>query len=131
MDQVSPKRSALAHVGVRPSYVTCTETAAALVDEIIADAGDGRIAVDFETTALPSERERLKDLSRQAAEAKGRVQAYTGQRWRPETRARLSLAKAELAALLSAEDHAGRAGLDPHRSTARSASSTAAEGASP
>ena len=33
--------------------------------------------------------------------------------------AALAIAKAELAALQSAEDHAGRAGLDPHRSTVR------------
>jgi DNA polymerase-1 len=53
------------------------------------------------------------------AEAKGRVQACAGRRWRPETRAALTIAKAGLAALQSAEDHAGRAGLDPQRSTAR------------
>ena len=60
MDQVSPKRSALAHFKVRPSYATDAATATALVAEIIADAGEGRIAVDFETTPLPSERARLR-----------------------------------------------------------------------
>ena len=49
MDQMSPKRFALAHFKVRPSYATDAVTAAALVSEIITDAGDGRIAVDLET----------------------------------------------------------------------------------
>ena len=50
MDQVSPKHSALAHFKVRPSYATDAVTATALVTEIIADAGEGLIAVDLETT---------------------------------------------------------------------------------
>ena len=75
MDQVSPNRSALAHFKVRPSYATDAATATALVAEIIADAGEGLIAVDLETTPLPSERARLADLSRRVAEAKGKVQA--------------------------------------------------------
>ena len=109
---------------MRPSYATDAATAAALVAEIIADAGEGLIAVDFETTPLPSERERLADLSRRVAEAKGKVQACAERRARRDGRRRgataaLAIAKAELAALQSAEDHAERAGLDPHRSTAR------------
>jgi DNA polymerase-1 len=119
MDQVSPKISALTHFKVRPSYATDAATATALVAATIADAGERRIAVDLETTPIPSERERLKDLLRRVAEAKGRVQAFTGRRCHAETRAALALAKAELAALAAALDHAGRAGLDPHRSTAR------------
>ena len=126
MDQPSP-RSVLAHFKVRPSYATDAATATALVAEIIADAGEGLIAVDFETTPLPSERERLQDLSRRVAEAKGKVQACAERRaaarrgadGAAETTAALAIAKAELAALQSAEDHAERAGLDPHRSTAR------------
>ena len=59
MDQVSPNRSALAHFKVRPSYATDAATATALVAEIITDAGEGLIAVDLETTPLPSERARL------------------------------------------------------------------------
>ena len=74
MDQLSPNRSALAHFKVRPSYATDAATAAALVAEIITDAGEGLIAVDLETTPLPSERARLADLSRRVAEAKGKVQ---------------------------------------------------------
>ena len=74
--------SALGHFKVRPSYATDMATAAALVAEIITDAGDGRIAVDFETTPLPSERARLADIARRVAAAKGKVQAYAGRRWR-------------------------------------------------
>ncbi len=77
MDQVSPNRSALAHFKVRPSYATDAVTAAALVAEIITDAGEGLIAVDLETTPLPSERARLADLKRRVAEAKGKVKAAT------------------------------------------------------
>ena len=129
MDQVSPNRSALAHFKVRPSYATDAATATALVAEIITDAGEGLIAVDLETTPLPSERARLADLLRRVAEAKGKVQACDQaprcgaaggrQRCRRAAVAALAIAKAERAALLSAADHAGRAGLDPHRSTAR------------
>jgi DNA polymerase-1 len=119
--------SALAHFKVRLSYATDAATATALVAAIVNDAGDGLIAVDFETTALPSERERLKDLKRRAAEAKGRVRACAERRaaarrgadGAAETTAALAIAKAELAALQSAEDHAERAGLDPQRSIAR------------
>ena len=127
MDQVSPDRSALAHFKVRPSYATDAATATALVAGIVADAGEGRIAVDLETTPLPSERERRADLSRRVAEAKGKVRACAERRaaarrgadGAAETAAALAIAKAELAALRSAEDHAERAGLEPHRSTAR------------
>jgi DNA polymerase I-like protein with 3'-5' exonuclease and polymerase domains len=126
MDQMSPDRSALAHFKVRPSYATDAVTAAALVAEIITDAGGGLIAVDLETAPLPSERARLADLLRQVAAAKGKVQACAKLRDAArragdatEATAALALAKAELAALLSAADHAARAGLDPHRSTAR------------
>ena len=70
----------LTHFKVRPSYATDAATAAALVAEILADAGEGRIAVDFETTPLPSERERRADLARRAAEAKGRVRACAERR---------------------------------------------------
>ena len=42
-----PDRSALAHFKVRPSYATDAATATALVAEIIADAGEGLIAVDL------------------------------------------------------------------------------------
>jgi hypothetical protein len=69
--------SALAHFNVRPSYATDTATATALVARIVADAGEGFVAVDFETTPLPSERERRVDLSRRVAEAKGKIQAAT------------------------------------------------------
>ena len=127
MDQVSPNRSALAHFKVRPSYATDAATATALVAEIITDAGEGLIAVDLETTPLPSERARLADLTRRVAEAKGKVQACAERRdaarrgadGAAAAAAALAIAKAELAALQSAVDHAGRAGLDPHRSTAR------------
>ena len=121
-----PDRSALAHFKVRPSYATDAATAAALVAAIIADAGDGLIAVDFETTPLPSERERL-GISRAAwPRRRGRFRPAPsaaprrdGGQTRAEATAALAIAKAELAALQSAEDHAGRAGLDPHRSTVR------------
>jgi DNA polymerase-1 len=127
MNQSPSPSSVLAHFKVRPSYATDAATAATLVAAIVADAGDGLIAVDFETTALPSERERRVDLSRWVAEAKGKVRACTERRaaarrgtdGAAETTAALAIAKAELAALQSAEDHAERAGLDPHRSTAR------------
>ena len=127
MDQVSPNRSALAHFKVRPSYATDAATAAALVAEIITDAGEGLIAVDLETTPLPSERARLADLTRRVAEAKGKVQAATARRAAAlrgaddaaAAVAARAIAKAELATLLAAFDHAERAGLDPHRSTAR------------
>src|SRR5262245_6811090 len=127
MDQVSPNRSALAHFRVRPSYATDAATATTLVGQIVADAGGGHIAVDLETTPQQSERERLEDLKRQVAEAKGRVKACRechaaarrGADGAAETAAALAIAKVELAALQSAKDHAERAGLDPHRSTAR------------
>ena len=127
MDQMSPKSSACAHFKVRPSYATDTATATALVAEIITDAGEGLIAVDFETTPLPSERARYADLKRRVAEAKGKAKACAelrdaarrGADDAAEATARLSIAKAELAALEAALDHAVRAGLDPHRSTAR------------
>ena len=134
MDQVSPNQSALAHFKVRPSYATDTATAIALVAEIIADAGEGRIAVDFETTPLPSEQARCAELQRRVATAKGTVKACNERRAATrrgadgqlrasrgvaEATARLSIAKAELAALQAAFDHSMRAGLDPHRSTAR------------
>ena len=77
---MSPERSALAHFKVRPSYATDAATATALVAEIITDAGEGLIAVDLETTPLPSERARLADLLRRVAEAKGKVQAATERR---------------------------------------------------
>ena len=107
MDQVSPKRSALAHFKVRPSYATDAATATALIAEIITDAGEGLIAVDLETTPLPSERARLADLLRRVAEAKGKVQAATERRaaaWRgaddaAAAAAALAIAKAERAAL--------------------------------
>src|SRR6185436_5367892 len=109
MDQVSPNRSALAHFKVRPSYATDAATATALVAGIVADAGEGRIAVDLETTPLPSERARLADLLRQVAEAKGTVRACAERRaaarrgadGAAETAAALAIAKAELAALQS------------------------------
>ena len=112
---------------MRPSYATDAASAAALVAGIVADAGEGRIAVDLETTPLPRERERRAELSRRAAEAKGKVRACAERRAAArrgaagavEATAALATAKAELAALQSAEDHAERAGLDPHRSTAR------------
>jgi DNA polymerase-1 len=131
MDQVSPDRSAitssLAHFKVQPSYATDAATAAALVAEIIADASGGRIAVDFETTPLPSERAREADLKRRVAAAKGKVKACRERRAAARrgggdatvATAALASAKAQLAALESAEDHATRASLDPHRSTAR------------
>ena len=127
MDQMSPKRSALDHFKVRPSYATDAVTAATLVAEIITDAGEGLIAVDLETTPLPSERARLADLTRRVAEAKGKVQAATARRaaalrgadGAAAAVAVRAIAKAELATLLAAFDHAARAGLDPHRSTAR------------
>jgi DNA polymerase-1 len=123
----SPSPSALTHFKVRPSYATDAATAAALVAGIVADAGSGRIAVDFETTPLPSERERRADLARRAAEAQGRVRACAERRaaarrgadGAAEATGALAIAKAELAALRSTEDHAERAGLDPHRSTVR------------
>ena len=52
----SPSPSVLTRFKVRPSYATDAAMATALVAEILADAGEGRIAVDFETTPLPSER---------------------------------------------------------------------------
>ena len=126
MDQVSPIRSVLAHFKVRPSYATDAVTASALVAEIITDAGNGLIAVDLETAPLPSERARLADLFRQVAEANGKVKARAKLRDAArragdatEATAALALAKAERAVLLSAADHAARAGLDPHRSTVR------------
>jgi DNA polymerase I len=133
MDQMSPKRSAMAHFKVRPCYATDATTATTLVAEIVACAGEGLIAVDFETTPQRSERERLADLKRRVAEAKGKVRACAerraaARRGAPfdkgsggvaETTTALAIAKAELAALKSAEDHAARAGLDPHRSTVR------------
>ena len=67
MDQVSPKRAALAHFKVQPSYATDAAMAAALIAEIITDAREGLIAVDLETTPLPSERARLADLTRRVA----------------------------------------------------------------
>ena len=103
-----PDRSALAHFKVRPSYATDAATATALVAEIIADAGEGLIAVDLETTPLPSERARLADLTRRVAEAKGKVQACAERRdaarrgadgAAAEATAALAIAKAELAAL--------------------------------
>ena len=126
MGQASPDRPALAHFGVRPSYATDAATAASLVAGNVADAGEGLIAVDFETTPLPSERERRADLARRVAEAKGKVQACAERRAVARrgadgaaATAALTIAKAELAALRSAEDHAARAGLDPQRSTVR------------
>src|SRR6478672_7868539 len=103
MDRVSPVRSACAHFKVRPSYATDAATAAALIAEIITDAGDGLIAVDLETAPLPSERARLADLLRQVAEAKGMVQACTERRaaarrrtdGAAETTAALAIAKAK------------------------------------
>ena len=102
-----PRSSALAHFKVRPSYATDAATATALVAEIIADAGEGLIAVDLETTPLPSERARLADLSRRVAEAKGKVQACAERRdaarrgadGAAEATAALAIAKAERAAL--------------------------------
>ena len=139
MDQMSPNRSALGHFKVRPSYATDAATAAALVAGIIADAGEGLIAVDLETTPLPRELARGADLSRRAAEVKGKVQACAERRaaarrgadGAAETTAALAIAKAGLAALQSAEDHAGRAG--PIRSVRRrgSARSTTVAPASP
>lgn len=73
MDQVSSGASACAHFKVQPSYATDTATATALIAEIVTDAGEGRIAIDLETTPLPSERERCAELARRAAAAKGRV----------------------------------------------------------
>ena len=139
MDQVSPNRSALAHFKVRPSYATDAATAAALVAEIITDAGEGLIAVDLETTPLPSERARLADLLRRVAEAKGKVQAATERRDAArrgaddaaEAMAALAIAKAERAALLSAATTLR--GPVSTRTVRRrgSASSTAAAPASP
>ena len=123
----SPSPSVLTHFKVRPSYATDVATATALVAEIIANAGEGLIAVDLETTPLPSERAGLGDLTRRVAEAKGKVQAATARRAAalrgaddaaPAVAAR-AIAKAELATLLAAFNHAERASLDPHRSTAR------------
>ena len=57
-----PNAPCCAHFKVRPSYATDAATATALVAAIVADAGEGLIAVDFETTPLPSERERRADL---------------------------------------------------------------------
>ena len=109
---------ALGHFKVRPSYATDMATAAALVAEIITDAGDGRIAVDFETTPLP----KRAGAPRGYRAPRGRGEGE-GSSLRRATMARggaaLTIAKAELAALRSAEDHAGRAGLDPQRSTVR------------
>jgi hypothetical protein len=132
MDQVSPERSACQHFNVQPSYATDAPTATALVTEIVTSAGDGRIAVDFETTPLPSERAREKDLERRVAAAKGKVKACAERRAaarrgtdnaaalrQAEATAALALAKAELKALDAALDHAERASLDPHRSTVR------------
>jgi DNA polymerase-1 len=131
-----PLPGALSHFKVRPSYATDAATATALVAGIVADAGGGRIAVDFETTPLPSERERHAELKRRVAAAKGKVRACAERRAAARRGASadsaagagttttasavlLATAKAELAALQSAEDHAERAALDPHRSTAR------------
>jgi DNA polymerase-1 len=128
MDQLSPgSASALAHFKVRPSYATDAAAATALVAEIIADAGDGLIAVDFETTPQRSERARCEDLKRRVAAAKGEAKACADRRaaarrgadGAAETTTALALAKAELAALQAAFDHSMRAGLDPHRSTVR------------
>ncbi len=127
MNQPPSPSSVLAHFKVRLSYATDAATAIALVAAIVTDAGDGLIAVDLETTPLPTERARLADLTRRVAEAKGKVQAATARRAAalrgaddaaPAVAAR-AIAKAELAALQAAFDHAERAGLDPHRSTAR------------
>ncbi|UZF90649.1 DNA polymerase [Bosea sp. NBC_00550] len=129
--------SALSRFVARLSYATDAVAAAALVAEITADAGGGLIAVDFETAPLPSERARFSDLRLRVAEAEGKVRAHTERRAAarrgaggasaasasvedPQGAAQaLALAKAGLAALTSARDHAERAGLDPHRSTVR------------
>ena len=121
MNQAPSTSSALAYFKVRPSYATDRAVATALVAEIITDAGEGLIAVDFETTPLRSELARCADLKRQVAEAKGREQACAKRRDAARRGAdgaaeitsalALAIAKAELAALEAAFDHSMRAGL--------------------
>ena len=86
-----------------------------LVAEILADAGDGLIALDIETAPIASEHARLARIRTNLAAARGRKRALK----KLGDAEALRLAKSEVSALEKAEEHAERAGLDPHRADIR------------
>jgi len=105
----------LAHFHVRASYATENAHATMLVAEILADAGDGLIALHIETAPIASEHARLAGIRTNLAAARGRKRALK----KLGGAEALRLAKLEVSALEKAEEHADRAGLDPHRADIR------------
>src|SRR4051794_18643312 len=63
----------LARFGARVAYATNAKAAARAVATVLADGA--LVALDFETTPHPNERERAAALKREKADAKGQVHA--------------------------------------------------------
>ena len=88
------------------------DKAEALLVEIIADARDRLIAIDFETAPSASETARLRALELQLIEVRTRISDRRYQQQAAELRT-------ELNRLVKENEYARRAGLDPQRSRVR------------
>jgi DNA polymerase-1 len=105
----------LADPAAAPTIAYCADLAEAhrLVDEVLADPGDGLVAVDFETAASPAEVDRLAALYDEHAVVSGKLKAVK------KLGAPDGALKAEAKRLKAAIACAETAGLDPHRARVR------------
>jgi DNA polymerase-1 len=107
--------AALAALSAVPTIAYCVDEDEAhrLVDEVLVDAGDGPVAVDFETAPSPAEVDRLTALRTECATVGGRLKAAK------KLGAPDGELKAEAKRLRAAIAYAATAGLDPHRARVR------------
>jgi DNA polymerase-1 len=105
----------LADPAAAPTIAYCVDAAEArrLVDEVLADAGDGPVAVDLETAPLQPEVDRLAALRNEHAAVRGRLKAAK-KLGAPDGRL-----KPEAKRLQAAIAYAETAALDPHRARIR------------
>ena len=106
----------LRRFSVRVAYCTTEDDATAALSEIIADAGEGFVSVDFETMPNRDAAQQLIDMRQQVAAAQGTIKALVKLK-APATD--FIAAKRSLKRTAAAADYASRAGLDPHRANIR------------
>ena len=92
------------------------EANALIVNEIVADAVGGLIAIDLETAPRPAEAARLRQLRDATAKCKGTLAGLLKAKADP---ARIAEQKDLLRKAQAALNYAGKAGLDPHRADIR------------
>jgi DNA polymerase-1 len=116
----APCLNAPVPVSSRPSpriaYCVDASEALRLINEVLADAGAGLIAIDIETASTKTEVDRLSALRAEDAVVMGRLSAANKTHASAKVVAAL---KTEAKSLKAQIAYAERASLDPHRSRAR------------